>query len=71
MKHQHITYCLVSSLLLATGIIFQANGKSSFATYDEGNSQAWEDIDYDDDPWVFNVSRPYFPTAGLSNRHIS
>lgn len=71
MKHQHITYCLVSSLLLATGITFQANGKSSFATYDEGNSLAWEDIDYDDDPWVFNASRPYFPTAGLSNRHIS
>ena len=71
MKHQHITYCLVSSLLLATGIIFQANGKSSFATYDEGNSLAWEGIDYDDDPWVFNASRPYFPTAGLSNRHIS
>ena len=28
--------------------------------YDEGNSNAWEDIEYDDDPWVFNSSRPYF-----------
>ena len=39
--------------------------------YDEGNSYAWEDIEYDDDPWVFNASRPYFVTAGLQNRHLS
>ena len=39
--------------------------------YDEGNSNAWEDIEYDDDPWVFNSSRPYFVTAGLQNRHLS
>ena len=71
MKRKHITYCLISSLLLATGVSLQANGKSSFASYDEGNSHAWDGIEYDDDPWVFNTSRPYFVTAGLQNRHLS
>ena len=71
MKHQNITYCLISSLLLAAGASLQANGKSFFPIYDEANSGAWQGIDYDDDPWVFNVSRPYFVTAGLQNRHLS
>ena len=71
MKRRHITYCLISSLLLASGTFLQANGKSSFANYDEGDSHAWEGIEYDDDPWVFNASRPYFVTAGLQNRHLS
>ena len=39
--------------------------------FDEGNSHAWENIEYDEDPWVFNASRPYFVTAGLQNRHLS
>lgn len=39
--------------------------------YDEGNTLAWGDTDYDGDPWVFNVSRPYFITSGLQNRHLS
>lgn len=39
--------------------------------YMDGNTQAWGDINYDGDPWVFNVSRPYFVTAGLQNRHLS
>ena len=71
MKHQNITYCLISSLLLAAGASLQANGKSFFPIYDEANSGAWQGIDYDGDPWVFNVSRPYFVTAGLQNRHLS
>lgn len=71
MKHQNITYCLISSLLLASGASLQANGKSFFPIYDEANSGAWQGIDYDGDPWVFNVSRPYFVTAGLQNRHLS
>ena len=71
MKHQNITYCLISSLLLAAGASLQANGKSFISTYDEANSGAWQGIDYDGDPWVFNVSRPYFVTAGLQNRHLS
>lgn len=71
MKHQNITYCLISSLLLAAGASLQANGKSFFPTYEEANSGAWQGIDYDGDPWVFNVSRPYFVTAGLQNRHLS
>ena len=28
-------------------------------------------MEYDDDPWVFNASRPYFITEGLQNRHLS
>lgn len=40
-------------------------------SYDEGNSHAWKGIEYDDDPWVFNTSRPYFITKGLQNRHLS
>ncbi len=39
--------------------------------FDEGNSNAWGNIEYDEDPWVFNASRPYFVTAGLQNRHLS
>lgn len=39
--------------------------------FDEGNSHAWGSIEYDEDPWVFNASRPYFVTAGLQNRHLS
>lgn len=62
---------MISSLLLASGASLQANGKSAITTYDEGNSHAWEGIEYDDDPWVFNTSRPYFVTAGLQNRHLS
>ena len=62
---------MISSLLLAAGASLQANGKSFFPIYDEANSGAWQGIDYDGDPWVFNVSRPYFVTAGLQNRHLS
>lgn len=62
---------MISSLLLAAGASLQANGKSFFPTYDEANSGAWQGIGYDGDPWVFNVSRPYFVTAGLQNRHLS
>lgn len=39
--------------------------------FDEGNSHAWGNIEYDEDSWVFNASRPYFVTAGLQNRHLS
>ena len=62
---------MISSLLLAAGASLQANGKSFISTYDEANSGAWQGIDYDGDPWGFNVSRPYFVTAGLQNRHLS
>lgn len=44
---------------------------ASFAQYQEGNSRAWGDIEYKDDPWVYNVSHPYFITEGLQNRHLS
>lgn len=39
--------------------------------YLDGNTRAWEDINYEGDPWVFNMSRPYFVTRGLQNRHLS
>lgn len=44
---------------------------SASAQYQEGNTRAWGDIEYDGDPWVFNLSHPYFVTEGLQNRHIS
>ncbi len=37
----------------------------------DGNTNAWYGIEYTGDPWVFNVSRPYFITQGLQNRHLS
>lgn len=39
--------------------------------YLDGNTRAWEDINYEGDPWVFNMSRPYFVARGLQNRHLS
>lgn len=39
-------------------------------SYDEGNSRAWGSIDYTDEPWVFNVSRPNLITRGLLDRHL-
>ena len=62
-----IRYCLISALLLSTTAKLEAAPTS----YEDGNSHAWAGIEYDDDPWVFNVSRPYFVTAGLQNRHLS
>ena len=41
------------------------------AQYLDGNMRSWGDIEYTDDPWVFNVSRPYFISQGLQNRHLS
>lgn len=41
------------------------------AQYLEGNTRAWGHIEYQDDPWVFNASHPYFITEGLQNRHLS
>lgn len=41
------------------------------AQYQEGNTKAWGDIEYKGDPWVYNVSHPYFITEGLQNRHLS
>ena len=31
----------------------------------------WGDIDYDDEPWVSNTSRPIEITRGLKNRHFA
>lgn len=35
------------------------------------HAQGWGDTNYDGEPWVQNVSRPYKITRGLENRHIS
>ncbi len=40
-------------------------------SYLDGNTRAWSGIEYQEDPWVFNASRPYFITRGLQNRHLS
>ena len=34
-------------------------------------SRTWGDIDYTGKPWVFNATRPYTITRGLSNRHFT
>lgn len=34
-------------------------------------SKGWGDIDYDDEPWVSNQSRPVQSTHGLYDRHIT
>lgn len=34
-------------------------------------AQSWGDIDYDGEPWVNNVSRPYKITKGLTGRHLT
>lgn len=39
--------------------------------YLDGNTRTWNGIEYIEDPWVFNASRPYFITKGLQNRHLS
>ena len=39
--------------------------------YLDGNTVAWGQTEYTDEPWVFNASRPYFVTRGLENRHLS
>lgn len=41
------------------------------AQYIDGDTKAWGDIEYTDDPWVYNVSRPYSIWSGLMNRHLS
>lgn len=58
-----IKYCLIGSCIVTPC--------SLNAQYLEGNTKAWSAIEYDDDPWVFNVSRPYFITEGLQNRHLA
>lgn len=35
------------------------------------DAQTWGDIEYNGEPWVDNVSRPYKITRGLKDRHIA
>jgi len=35
------------------------------------HAQTWGDIEYDGQPWVENVSRPYEISRGLQNRHVT
>ena len=55
---------MLGSCLLTTATTLHAQ-------YLEGNTRAWGNIEYQDDPWVFNTSHPYFITEGLQNRHLS
>ncbi len=50
---------------------FVLTAYSAHAQYLEGNTRAWGNIEYDEDPWVYKVSRPNFITRGLQNRHLS
>ncbi len=34
-------------------------------------AQSWGNIDYDGEPWVENVSKPYKITKGLTGRHLT
>ena len=35
------------------------------------HAQSWGDIDYEGEPWVKNVSKPYKITRGLEGRHLA
>lgn len=35
------------------------------------HAQSWGNIDYDGEPWVDNVSKPYKITKGLTGRHLA
>ena len=59
---------IVSCLLFASATQSMAVEPISYL---DGNTRAWNDIEYTEDPWVFNVSRPYFISKGLQNRHLS
>ena len=37
----------------------------------QSKAQTWDNIEYDGEPWVQNVSRPYKITRGLENRHLA
>lgn len=41
------------------------------AQYLDGDTHAWGSIEYNDDPWVFRVSRKNLITEGLLNRHVA
>ena len=63
-----------TSFQIASCLFFLATTASAAAEsaiYLDGNTQAWNGIEYIEEPWVFNVSRPYFITRGLQNRHLS
>lgn len=71
-KNLHIIRQLACSLTALSTLSLPAAAQSvAGKAYLDGNTQAWQGIEYDGDPWVFNMSRPYFITKGLQNRHIS
>lgn len=71
-KDLHIIRQLACSLTVLSTLSLPAAAQSvAGKAYLDGNTQAWQGIEYDGDPWVFNISRPYFITKGLQNRHIS
>lgn len=71
-KNLHIILQLACSLTALSILSLPAAAQSvAGKAYLDGNTQAWQGIEYDGDPWVFNISRPYFITKGLQNRHIS
>ncbi len=69
MRHRvkHISILKKIMMLFCLSAVAQ----TVFAQYQDGNTRAWGNISYNDDPWVFNVSRPNLITKGLLDRHIS
>ncbi len=67
-KGKHPEKFTIGALMLLATMMMPLNIS---AQYLDGNTRAWGDINYDGDPWVYNVSRPNLITKGLMNRHIS
>ena len=47
------------------------SAKSRKPQQQHGSGGFWGNIDYDGNPWVTNMSRPYDITKGLAGRHLS
>lgn len=63
-NRNRLRLCVLGSCILTAATTLHAQ-------YLEGNTRAWGNIEYQDDPWVFNTSHPYFITEGLQNRYLS
>ena len=43
----------------------------SLALHTKAQSTTWDDIDYNNEPWVKNASQPYTIHKGLQGRHLA
>ena len=71
-KNLHIIRQLACSLTALSTLSLPAAAQSvAGKAYLDGNTQAWQGIEYDGDPWVFNISRPYLLPTGQQSKHPS